>query len=306
MTAAYSEPRTIEANGVALCCDTFGDRSRPPLVLIMGLGAQMISWDDAFCAGLADRGLYVVRFDNRDVGKSTWLGQLEVPNIAALMARAAVGLRVSVPYTLKDMAQDTLALCDAFGLDRVSVMGASMGGAIAQEIAIGHPERLSTLISLYSTTGAATLPPPTADAMRILMSKAPTTRDAYIAHHKNVLRVLRGPNFTEEEAQDEARAGRNFDRGINPAGTARQLAAIIASGNRTKALANVRTPTLVVHGDADPLIHVAAGRATARAIPGARLEILPGVGHGQPRAVWPHLIDLIASHVLAHTSGVQS
>ena len=286
----------IKANGIELCADTFGDPAATPLVLIMGLAAQMISWDEAFCEALAARGYRVIRFDNRDIGKSAWLDHLGVPNTMALMAKAALGLKQKVPYTLRDMAADTIGVLDAFGLRRAHIVGASMGGAIAQELAINFAGRLQTITSIMSSTGDPKLPAPTAEALSVLFSPSPTTRDGYITHHTRVLRVLRGPHFPEDEAGDADRAARNFERGINPAGVGRQLAAIFASGNRTAALANVETPTLVIHGDADPLVRVAGGRATAKAIAGAKLEILAGMGHTLPRALWPRIIDTIAAH----------
>lgn len=296
MSVARTDARMIASNGVSLCSDTFGDPTAPALVLIMGLGAQMISWDEAFCAGLAARGLHVVRFDNRDIGKSTYLDALGVPNTMALMAKAAIGFKPKVPYTLRDMAMDTAGLMDALGIQRAHVAGASMGGGIAQEMAIHMPERLLTLTSIMSSTGDPGLPPPTAEALKILFAPPPKDRDAYLAHHAKVLRTLRGPHFGEDVITDRERAMRNFERGLNPPGVARQLAAIIASGNRTPALTRVKTPTLVIHGDTDPLIRVAGGRATARAITGSKLEIIPGMGHTLPRAVWPRIIDAIAMH----------
>ncbi len=291
-----TDERMIASNGVSLCCDTFGDPQNPALVLIMGLGAQMIIWDADFCTALAERGLHVVRFDNRDIGKSTHLTALGVPNTMALMAKAAIGFKPKVPYTLRDMALDTVGLIDALGLPRAHVAGASMGGGIAQEMAIHMPERLLSLTSIMSSTGDPGLPPPTADALKILLSSPPKDRDAYLAHHAKVLQTLRGPHFAEDVITDRERAMRNFERGLNPPGVSRQLAAIIASGNRTPALTRVKTPTLVIHGDADPLIRVAGGRATANAITGAKLEIIPGMGHTLPRPTWPRIIDAIVGH----------
>ncbi len=297
MTAIRTEARMIASNGVSLCCDTFGDPSHPPLILIMGLGAQMISWDEDFCAALAARGLHIIRFDNRDIGKSTRLDAAGVPNTMALMAKAAIGLKPNVPYTLLDMARDTAGLMDALGIQRAHVAGASMGGGIAQEMAVHMPDRLLTLTSIMSSTGDPGLPPPTAEALSLLFAAAPKDREAYLAHHAKMLRILRGPHFGEDIVPDVERAARNFERGLNPPGVARQLAAIFASGNRTPALTRVTTPTLVIHGDADPLIRVAGGRATAAAIIGAKLEILPGMGHTLPRALWPRIIDAMAAHV---------
>jgi pimeloyl-ACP methyl ester carboxylesterase len=296
MITTRTEPRMIASNGVTLCCDTFGDASHPALILIMGLGAQMISWDEDFCAALAARNLHVIRFDNRDIGKSTRLDAAGVPNTMALMAKAAIGIKPKVPYTLLDMARDTAGLMDSLGIQRAHVAGASMGGGIAQEMAIHMPDRLLTLTSIMSSTGDPALPPPTAEALSLLFTPAPKDREAYLVHHAKTLRTLRGPHFSEDIVSDAERAARNFDRGLSPTGSARQLAAIIASGNRTPALTRVTTPTLVIHGDADPLIRVAGGRATARAITGSKLEILPGMGHTLPRPLWPRIIDAIAAH----------
>jgi pimeloyl-ACP methyl ester carboxylesterase len=298
MTITRTGPRMIASNGVTLCCDTFGDASQHALVLIMGLGAQMIVWDDDFCAALAARNLHVVRFDNRDIGKSMHLNTAGVPNTMALMAKAALGLKLNVPYTLLDMARDTAGLMDALGIKRAHVAGASMGGGIAQEMAIHMPDRLLTLTSIMSSTGDPGLPPPTAEAMSLLFAPAPKDRAAYLIQHAKTLRTLRGPHFGEDVVPDAERAARNFERGLNPSGTARQFAAILASGNRTPALTRVKTPTLVIHGDADPLIRVAGGRATAAAITGSKLEILPGMGHTLPRPLWPRIIDAMASHLL--------
>jgi pimeloyl-ACP methyl ester carboxylesterase len=297
MTTTHTVPRMIASNGISLCCDTFGDPSHPALVLIMGLGAQMISWDEEFCAGLAARRLHVVRFDNRDIGKSTRLEAAGVPNTMALMAKAALGIKPKVPYTLLDMARDTAGLMDALGIQRAHVAGASMGGGIAQEMAIHMPDRLLTLTSIMSSTGDPSLPPPTAEALALLFAPTPKDREAYLVHHAKTLRTLRGPHFGEDITTDVERAARNFDRGLSLTGSARQLAAIIASGNRTPALTRVSTPTLVIHGDADPLIRVAGGRATARAITGSKLEILPGMGHTLPRPLWPRIIETMTAHM---------
>jgi pimeloyl-ACP methyl ester carboxylesterase len=298
MPTNRTEPRMIASNGISLCCDTFGDPTHPALILIMGLGAQMIVWDEEFCAGVAARGLHVIRFDNRDIGKSTRLDAAGVPNTMALMAKAALGLKLNVPYTLLDMARDTAGLMDALGIQRAHVAGASMCGGIAQEMAIHMPGRLLTLTSIMSSTGDPGLPPPTAEALALLFTPAPKGREAYLLHHAKTLRTLRGPHFGEDIITDAARAARNFDRGLNPPGTARQLAATFASGNRTPALTRVKTPTLVIHGDADPLIRVAGGRATAAAITGAKREILPGMGHTLPRPLWPRIIDAMAAHMV--------
>jgi pimeloyl-ACP methyl ester carboxylesterase len=296
MPPSPSAPVLVASNGVHLCCESFGPLDAPPIVLVMGLGAQMIAWDEAFCLALVERGYRVIRFDNRDIGKSTRLDQFDVPNTLALMAKAAIGMKLAVPYTLADMANDTVGLMDALGLARAHVVGASMGGGIVQEMAMRRPDRLLSMTSIMSSTGDPKLPPPTAEATALLFSPAPLQREAYIAHHAKMLKTLRGPHFGEDTISDRDRAAQAFDRGLNPPGVARQLAAIFASGNRTAALAGVKTRTLVIHGDADPLIRVEGGQATAKAIAGARLEIIPGMGHSLPRPTWPRIIDTIADH----------
>jgi pimeloyl-ACP methyl ester carboxylesterase len=291
-----SGERMAKANGLDLCYQTFGDKSDPALVLIMGLGTQMIAWDEALCAALARTGLFVVRFDNRDIGKSTHFDAAGVPNIMALMGMMAIGRKLDVPYTLRDMAADTIGLMDHLGLETAHVAGASMGGAIVQELAIHYPSRLETMTCIMASPGDPKLKAPTAEAIAVLLKPTPADRDGYLASYKATVRVLRGPHFPEEEADDAARALRNFERGLNPAGTTRQLAAIYASGNRTAALATTTTPALVIHGDADPLIPVAHGHALVKAIGRATVDIIPNMAHSLPRAVWPRIVEDIARH----------
>jgi pimeloyl-ACP methyl ester carboxylesterase len=289
--------RRTRANGIELAWDSFGDPDAPPLVLIMGLGAQMVGWDDAFCARLAEAGGHrVIRFDNRDIGHSTHLPHLGVPDIQALMMQAMAGKPLQVPYTLRDMAADCIGLLDALNIERAHIVGASMGGAIGQELAIHHPQRMRSFTSIMSTTGNPALPPPTPEAMAVLFSPTPTTFEAYLPHYKKVWHVLRGPDFPLDEARDAERAQLIFLRGLNPGGVARQLAAIFASGNRKPALRDVRVPTLVIHGDADPLVPVACGVDVADAIAGAKLLRIPRMGHALPIPMWPQIIDAIAAH----------
>jgi pimeloyl-ACP methyl ester carboxylesterase len=289
---------TVKSNGIDLAYDTFGARSSEPLVLIMGLAAQMITWDEAFCAQLADRGFWVVRFDNRDIGLSTRLQQFAVPDLASLIKQLLLGEAVVAPYSLRDMATDTVGLMDALGIESAHVVGASMGGAIAQEMAIHYPSRVRTLTSIMSSTGEPGLPPPTAEAIGILVAPTPTDRDAYLARYAQTWRVLRGPGFPLDEVRDAERAAESFDRGLNPPGVARQLAAIVASGSRRDALGAIRVPTLVIHGDVDPLVPVAGGIATANAIPGAKLMVIKGMGHALPMPMWSQIIEAIVSHAL--------
>ena len=286
----------VPANGIKLCYDTFGDRTAPPLLLIMGLAAQMIAWDEAFCEQLAARGYFVIRFDNRDIGLSTRFPEYGTPDLMALLGQALMRKPVTAPYTLRDMAADAAGLLDALGITRAHVVGASMGGAIAQEVAIHFPDRLLTLTSIMSSTGDPSLPQATPEAMAVLLAPPPKDRDSYFESYKRTWAVLRGPGFPLDEAKDLERAARAWDRGLNPPGVARQLAAILASGDRTAALASVRVPTLVIHGSADPLVRHQGGVATAKAIQGARLLTIDGMGHALPISMWPQLIDAIAAH----------
>ena len=293
-------PSTAYVNGVALCYQSFGDPTHPTVLLIMGLGTQMIAWDEVFCAQLAERGFRVIRFDNRDIGKSTWLDHLDVPNPMALIAKAAIGLKPKVPYTLADMAADTVGLLDDLGIAKAHVVGASMGGMIGQVMAISHPDRLLSFTSIMSTTGNSKLPSAKPEAAGMLIAKPVDNETDFVAFYKKLMTTLRAGDFPEDEALDEARGLAAYRRGYHPAGSARQLAAIIASGNRTEALKGVRVPTLVIHGRPDPLVPVEGGMATAEAIPGAKLLIIERMGHAFPLSTWSTVIGAIADHAHAH------
>ena len=296
--ATRSAPGRVKANGVELAYDSFGQANAQPLLLIMGLGCQMIAWDDDFCAQLAARGFRVLRFDNRDVGLSTNCTHLGIPDVAALLGKALAGQPVSAPYTLQDMAEDTVGLLDALGIAHAHVVGASMGGAIAQTLAIHHPQRLRSLCSIMATSGAPDLPPPQPQALALLLTPTPTERTAYIERYITTWKVLRGSGFVQDEARDPQRASEMHARGLNPPGVARQLAAILASGSRREALRTLRVPTLVLHGDADPLVPVACGIDVAQSVPSAKLRIIPGMGHALPITMWPQIIDAIAEHAV--------
>lgn len=291
-----SEPAVAKSNGIELVYDTFGDPGSQPLLLIMGLASQMIAWDDEFCALLAARGYWVIRFDNRDIGLSTNCSQFGVPDVAALLKQSMAGKPVTAPYTLRDMADDTVGLLDALGIATAHVVGASMGGAIAQMLAIRHPRRLRTLTSIMATSGAPGLPPPKPEAMAVLLTPTPADLPAYVERYIRTWAVLRGPGFPLDEARDVERANQLHARGLNPPGVARQLAAILASGSRKEQLASVRVPTLVIHGDADPLVPVECGIDVASTVPGAKLLIIKGMGHALPISMWPQIVDGIAEH----------
>lgn len=284
------------ANGIELEYESFGRAGDPPLLLVMGLGAQMILWHDEFCGALAERGFHVTRFDNRDVGRSTWLDAAGMPDVLGALAAAGAGQPIDAPYRLSDMAGDAVALLDTLGAGSAHVVGASMGGMIAQTLAIEHPARVRTLTSIMSTTGHPGLPPARPEAMALLMTPMPAERAAQIERSVEASRVIGSPAYPSDPAELRALAERAYDRGVNPPGFARQLVAILASGSRRAALAGVRVPTLVIHGDADPLVPVEAGRDTAAAVPGARLLELPGMGHDLPRALWPAVVDAIVEH----------
>jgi pimeloyl-ACP methyl ester carboxylesterase len=293
MSSLASTGEQVAAVGeLELCYETFGDRSDPALVLIMGLGTQMIAWRDDFCESLAARGFFVVRFDNRDVGRSTWLDDLPVPSVWQLLRRD----KRAASYTLEDMAEDVVGLLDHLGIERAHVVGASMGSMIAQTLAATHPERVSSLVSIMGNTGARLSGQPTLRASKALLDVPPRDRDGFVAHTIKTFALIGSPGFERDEADLRQLVERSFDRGRNPAAGGRQLAAIIASGDRTKRLREIKAPTLVIHGSADKLVRPSGGRATAKAIGGARLLEIPGMGHDLPRDAWPQIIDAIAAN----------
>lgn len=294
----HSGPAVAKANGIEIVYDTFGEVSDPPLLLIMGLGQPMIAWDEEFCAAFAAQGYWVIRFDNRDVGLSTQFDGAGVPNLSALMQATAQGHAAQAPYMLADMAGDAVGLLDALGIESAHVVGVSMGGMIAQEMAIHHPARVRTLTSIMSTTSDPALPPPTPEAMAVLLTPAPMDRAGYIEDSVETWQVLNGPVLPLDKDFVRARAERTYDRGLRPAGTARQLAAVTTSGSRREALRSVRAPTLVIHGDADPLVPVEAGIDTAESVPGAELMVVEGMGHNIPLVVAPRIVGAIARHAV--------
>jgi pimeloyl-ACP methyl ester carboxylesterase len=279
-------------NGITRCYETFGDPSAPPVVLIMGLGTQMIAWDTRFCEDLAGRGFFVVRFDNRDTGRSTRLDGAPVPKLHEIALR-----RIGRPaYKLADMALDTVGLMDALGIERAHVVGVSMGGMIAQTVAARHPGRVRSLTSIMSNTGARFTGQPALKTYPVLLGSSPTDREGFIEHGARTWGIIGSPGFERDELELREMIALSFDRGASPAGTARQLGAIIASGDRRRELRGVQAPTLVIHGEADKLVSPSGGRATAKAIDGARLITIPGMGHDLPKAAWPQIIGAIAQH----------
>jgi pimeloyl-ACP methyl ester carboxylesterase len=288
-----SKETIVKVNGVELAYDTFGNPSDPPLLLVMGLGAQMIRWDEGFCKPLAAQGFWMIRFDNRDVGNSTKFEEAGVPNILALMQAAQQGETISAPYTLSDMASDAVGLLDVLKVEKAHIVGASMGGMIVQMMAIEHPERVLTMTSIMSTTGEAGVSTPKPEALAVITSVPPSDRAECIEDAVKKQRILRGPKYPLDEEFVRQYAAQAFDRCFYPEGMTRQIAAILASGSRKKALKSVKVPTLVIHGDADPLVPVEGGKDTAASIPGAKLMIIEGMGHDIPAEVAPQIIAAI-------------
>jgi pimeloyl-ACP methyl ester carboxylesterase len=284
----FSEEQLAPANGIELCYQEMGDPDGEPLVLIMGLATQMIAWDEEFCGMLAERGFRVVRFDNRDIGRSTRIRGAGVPNPLDLL----VG-RGRPEYRLRDMAEDTVGLMDHLGIDAAHVVGASMGGMIAQCTAIGHPDRVRSLCSIMSTTGSRRVGHPSYKTFGLLLGKPPREREAAIERVVKTFKTIGSPGYPFEEERIRAIAGRSFDRGHSQAGIARQLHAITASGDRTPHLRKLDVPTVVIHGKSDVLVSPSGARATARAIPAARLKMIDGMGHDLPRALWPAFVEEI-------------
>lgn len=322
---------TAPANGISLCYDTFGDPADPTLLLVMGFTAQMIAWDERFCGALADRGLHVVRFDNRDCGLSTHLDGQEVDLMALYLARdsqmraraaakeaeaapvadtpdaegeeagtappaaPAVVEFPPVPYLLSAFVDDAFGLLDHLGVERAHVLGASMGGMIAQAMAIARPERVLSLTSVMSTTGEDEYGQAAPEVLAALLTPPPTERDAFVAYALARAKMFCSPRYFDEEVA-AARALAAFDRAFYPEGATRQLAAIWASGDRGETLPTLKVPTLVIHGRADTLITPSGGERTAELIPGANLLMLHDMGHDLPEPLWPLVVDAVASH----------
>jgi pimeloyl-ACP methyl ester carboxylesterase len=277
------------ANGIEIVYETIGDRSNPPLLLIMGLGTQLIHWDTELCRRFAERGFFVIRFDNRDAGRSTQI-QAPVPNLM----RAMAGFKFDAPYLLDDLAEDAFGLLDHLGIEAAHVAGASMGGMIAQTMAMRRPERVLSLTSIMSTTGERRVGRPKLRVWGVLLRRAPRDRDAFIEYFVRMFRLIGSKGFPSDDERIRALAAASYERGHHPAGTGRQLAAIMASGDRTERLRQLHVPTTVFHGRSDPLVPFRGGRATAEAIPDARLIAIPGMGHDLPREIWPQLVDAVA------------
>jgi pimeloyl-ACP methyl ester carboxylesterase len=291
-----SEENTAKANNIEINYDTFGEESDPPLLLVMGLASQMTRWQEDFCKQLASQGFWVIRFDNRDVGRSTKIEEAGPPNLMAIVGAVMYGKELDPPYSLHDMAADAIGLLDALNIESAHVVGASMGGMIAQIMATEYPERVRTLTSIMSSTNNPDLPRPTSEAQSVLLSPPPPSREKYIESSVKTWRVLNGPVFPTDEEWVKEQAGNDYDRSYYPDGSARQLMAVLAVGDRTQSLSKVERPTLVIHGAADPLVPVECGKATSEAIPGSKLLIIEGMGHSIPVEVAPKVIDAISEH----------
>jgi pimeloyl-ACP methyl ester carboxylesterase len=289
----------VRANGIDIEYESFGRESDPLILLIMGFAAQLIFWPEALCEGLAAKGFRVVRFDNRDVGKSTHLAGQPAPDPRALFAEVMAWRHPHVPYTLNDMADDAVGLMDALGVKRAHIVGASMGGMIAQLVAVNHPDRTKSLISIMSTTGRRDLPSGKPETLSVLFRPPnSTSRDDLIDASILVQKALSGPGFPATEAEMRTRAERRTDRApFDLAGIARQSAALIVASPRNMLLKQVRSPTLVMHGADDPVIPAAAAKDTAASIPGAELIVVPGMGHDFPPALVPVFLEHIGDFV---------
>jgi proline iminopeptidase len=293
----------IAANGITIEYESLGDPLAPPILLIMGLGMQLVGWPDAFCQGLIERGFRIIRFDNRDSGLSSKIRVRRQPNLVAALAASWLRLPVRSPYTLDEMAADAVGLLHALDIPRAHVVGLSMGGMIAQVVAARYPERVLSLTSIMSSSGSRKVSQPRPDAKRALLSKPrdPADPESVVDHLVRFFGVIGSPAFPTDRAALREQVAHSVRRGHHPAGVTRQLVAILASGDRRKLLPKITAPTLVIHGAEDPLVPVEAGRDTARHIAGAKLMVIEGMGHDLAPGLVPILVEAIAAH--CHGSG---
>ena len=295
---------TATANDITLHYEDRGDPADPVILLIMGLGAQMTLWPDEFVETLAGKGFRVVRYDNRDIGLSQKMDGAKIPDIRWVGLQAKLGLRARLPYQLTDMADDAVGLMDALGIDKAHIMGASMGGMIAQHVAMRYPERALSLISVMSTTGNSALKPADKDAMDVLIKRPESLdRESVVAHGVKIARTLGSPGYPLPEETMRANVERDFDRSFYPAGMPRQLAAIVADGDRRMRLRDIALPTLVLHGEGDVLIPVEHGQDTAAQIPGSKLITIPGMGHNFPPELWDEVAGIVADFAAEAADG---
>lgn len=288
---AFSEEQFAKSNGISICYQTLGNRENPAILLIMGLGVQLVGWHDDFCKKLADKAFFVIRFDNRDVGRSTHFDEAPRTRKRDLIANSLVGRRFSAAYRLEDMADDAVGLLDHLDIAKAHLIGVSMGGMISQVFALNHSDRCLSLTSIMSSTNERDLPRPTAKANRLLLRNRPPEVEQYIDQSVGTFRYFNADTFEFDEAHMRATSMRAWKRDSSATGVARQLAAIMNSGGRRKALRNLQVPALVIHGDADPLVPIGHGVDSAESMPTARLVTVKGMGHSLPRGVWDFIIN---------------
>ena len=285
----------VKANNIEIEYDTFGDPSGKPLLLVMGLGSQMISWVPEFCELFVQKGFYVIRFDNRDVGLSTKFDDAGVPNVMQVVNKARNREKIDSPYTLEDMADDAIGLLDALNIEKAHVCGASMGSMIAQVIAYRHPSRVLSLVSIMGSTGNPEFSEPKPEAMQVLVVPMPSKRERYLKESVKRWRILWGSYPYDEELRKEL-AEQAYDRSFYPDGQTRQLVAILANGDRREKLKNIKAPTLVIHGKEDPLVPMEGGIDTSKNIPGSELLLIDKMGHSLPPEVWTQVVNAIAEN----------
>ena len=287
----------ISANGIQLEIEDHGSPQGEPLLLIMGLGMQLVAWHEDFVESLVQRGFRVIRFDNRDIGLSENFDRFGAPKLGLDMLRFAIGMRVSSPYTLADMAADSVGILDALGIPKAHICGASMGGMIAQQIAVRHPDRVKSLTLMMTSTGARKLPGPSMKVRGAMLGrpKDPTNVESVIAHYVELYRLIGSPGYPPADGYVRSRLQLSVRRSYRPAGTARQMVAIAADGDRSPLVAQIRVPAQIIHGAADPLVPLAAGRDLAAKIPDAELDVIEGMGHDFPVALWPRFVAGIAT-----------
>jgi pimeloyl-ACP methyl ester carboxylesterase len=290
---------TANANGIQIEYETFGDSSSPALLLIIGLGGQLIYWQDEFCEQIADTGYYVIRYDNRDTGLSTKFEGLSAEEVMEKVGALFMGQKVTVPYTIEDMALDAAGLLDALNIEKAHICGMSMGGYIAQTFAINNPSRTLSLTSIYSTPGNRSQYPPTQEVLEAMMEPVPKEREPYIEYILKFHKLTYGTGLPFDDEFHRTLANKAYDRSLCPEGTGRQYLAIMAQDDRTSKLGGLKVPTLIIHGDADPLVPLAGGKATAEAIPGAEFMVVKGMGHVIPNlnAYWGDIKDALIDHM---------
>ena len=286
----------ISANGISLEVEDHGSPGGEPLLLVMGLGMQLVAWHDDFVASLVARGFRVIRFDNRDIGLSQRFDHLGVPNLALDSFRFALGLRVGSPYSVADMAADTVGVLDALGIASAHVCGASMGGMISQQLAVRHPTRVKSLTLMMTSSGARKLPGPSLKVRAAMISRPENPKDvnSIVAHYVSLYKLIGSPGYPAADDYLQTRLNMSVRRSYRPQGTARQLVAIAADGDRSPLLGRIKVPTQIIHGQRDPLVPVAAGHDLAAKIPGAQLDVVDGMGHDLPVPLWPRFAAGIA------------